>query len=763
MKRAGLFIGLCLVLAPGGLRAQLDKHAAYDLIRRVVPGHAADFIVEDLPVAGSRDSLEIESRGNRIVLRGNNGVAVASALYDYLQTRCHCQVTWNGTNLRLPAVLPRVDRPVRKSSPYLWRYYLNYCTFNYSISWWDWPRWEKEIDWMALHGIDMPLAITGEEYTCHEVYKELGFSDEELESFFCGPAWFAWFWMGNLDGWGGPLPRHWMESHRDLQRRILQRERSLGMTPVLPAFTGHVPASFARHFPHARLKATNWKNGFADTYILDAHDPLFVVIGKKFLEVQTRLFGTNHYYSADTFNENEPPSGNPGDLGELSRQVFEGMRQADSSAVWVMQGWLFYSDRKFWKAPQIKALLDAVPDHHLLLIDLAAEIEPVWKRTAAFYGKPWIWGMLNNFGGNVNLFGRLDGVAEGPAAALSDPASREMAGIGLTMEAIEQNPVIYELMMDNTWRREPIELGEWLTGYVRNRYGRADSLLVKAWKILWQTVYNGKLIRDGAESIVTGRPTFDPETVWTRTKLNYAPEDLLPAWDLFIKAAGPDRGASGPARTRGRALPKFGGANTTVREPVFTDGFLFDLTDITRQVLANYARPLQRKWVDAYRAKDSAGFLLYSGQFVGLIEDLDRLLGTRRDFLLGRWIADARKWGVTPAEKHLYERDARDLITLWGGENSPLHEYSNRQWSGLLNGFYKPRWQQFFGFLRKSLQKGVDPDLAAFEKDIRSWEWRWVNEEGSFAVAPAGDGRRVALALYQKYRQRIAEAYSHPH
>ncbi len=100
------------------------------------------------------------------------------------------------------------------------------------------------------------------------------------------------------------------------------------------------------------------------------------------------------------------------------------MEDADPQSVWVMQGWLFYSDRKFWKAPQIKALLKAVPDNHMILLDLAAEIEPVWKRTNAFYGKPWIWNMVHNFGGNISMFGRMDGVAAGPAEALHDQRFR---------------------------------------------------------------------------------------------------------------------------------------------------------------------------------------------------------------------------------------------------------------------------------------------------------------------------------------------------
>ena len=734
-----LFLPLLLITS---LAVQAQYEASYALIHRILPTRADAFIIESLPPA-AKDSFELESRGNKIILRGNNGIAVASALYYYLKNFCHCQITWNGTNLRLPAQLPAVKPKIGRHSPYKDRYYLNYCTFNYSMSWWDWPRWEKEIDWMALHGINMPLAITGEEYTWDIVYKEMGFSDTELNAFFSGPAYFAWLWMGNLDGWGGPLPRHWMTTHRDLQVRILQRERALGMTPVLPAFTGHVPPGFQKHFPTAKLKRVNWTNGFADTYILDAADSLFEVIGRKFIQTQTRLFGTDHLYSADTFNENEPPSDDPAFLAALSRRLYESMHQADTSATWVMQGWLFYNDRKFWKAPQIKALLDAVPGDRLLVLDLAAEIQPIWKSTDAFYGKPWIWNMLNNFGGNVNLFGHMDDVASKPALALKDSASGKLTGIGLTMEAIEQNPVLYELMMDNTWQSQPIDLNAWLRTYVRNRYGFDNDDLLQAWQILRQTVYNGLKIRDGAESIITGRPTFDSITVWTATKLNYPPQALLPAWDLFVKVASPSVAA--PSRPPLAPSP--------------TDGFLYDLTDLTRQVLANYADRLQKKWVDAFHAKDTAAFNLYSTRFITLIEDLDRLLATRHDFLLGPWLASARNCGITPAEKDAYERNARDLITLWGDANSPLHEYANRQYSGLLNDFYKVRWQKFFTLLHQSLRQDTPPDLDHFEKDIRTWEWHWVNEHQSYPTTPTVDSRKIALQLYQKYRQPISAAY----
>lgn len=720
----------------GRAQAGMDPSASYSLIQRIVPRRAASFIVEALPPSDAgKDVFEIESRNGRIVLRGNTGVSIASALYYYLNEYCHCQITWNGVRMELPHSLPSVPVKIRKATPYDYRYYLNYCTFNYSLSWWDWSRWEKEIDWMALHGINMPLAITGEESVWYNLYKEMGFSERELRSFFSGPAYFAWFWMGNLDGWGGPLPLHWIQSHAALQQKILERERALGMRPVLPAFTGHVPAAFKQHFPAARLKQTNWKNGFADTYLLDPKDPLFGEIGKKFLEAQTRVYGTNHLYSADTFNENEPPSDDTSFLADLSRRLYEGMTDADKDAVWVMQGWLFYSDRKFWKAPQIKALLDAVPDDHMILLDLAAEIEPVWKRTQAFYGKPWIWNTLHNFGGNISLFGRMDGVAAGPAAALHDSSSGRLKGIGLTMEGIEQNPVIYELMTQHTWQDSVIDPGRWLSSYITNRYGPqppGNGYALKAWEVLRATVYNGRDIRDGAESILTGRPTLSSATVWTRTRLNYDPAALLPAWDLMVQAI--------PSCQK-------------------SDGFQYDLVDLTRQVLVNYAGPLQEKWVKAYQAKDETSFATYSTQFLALLDDLDGLLATRKDFLLGPWIADARSWGLTDPEKALYERNARDLVTLWGDANSPLHEYSCRQWSGLLKDFYKARWEQFFGMLGQSLHKGLEADLPAFENNIRSWEWDWVNARKDFPVQALGNPVVMSQQLYHKYRKLIGTVY----
>lgn len=708
-----------------------NKKAVYDLIKRIVPKFANKFEVDFIQPLNSKDRFELESKNGKIFLRGTNGIAVASALNYYLKNYAHCDISWNGTNLNLPDPLPMVPQKIEQATPYQYRYYLNYCTFNYSMSWWNWDRWQQEIDWMALNGINMPLAITGQNVVWDRVYKSMGFNDKDLESFYSGPAYFNWFYMGNLDGWGGPLPKSIIKGHEELQKKILARERELGMTPILPAFTGHVPPSFKNKFPDAKLKKTHWST-FPDVYILDPNDPMFTTVGKKFIEEEIRTFGTDNLYTADTFNENTPPTNDTTYLHNISKKVFESMSAADGKATWIMQGWLFHHQEKFWQPAQIKALLNAVPDDRMIILDLWSENHPVWNRTQAYYGKPWIWCMLHNFGGNISLYGRMDNVAADPANTLKSADAGKMVGIGLTPEAIEQNPAIYELMLDNVWRNTPINVDSWLKAYAHRRYGKANKHAERAWAVLKQTVYTGGILPGGPESIITGRPTFATTSRGTRPHKKYKPQDLLPAWDNLIIASS----------------------------QLNSDGFKYDLVDVTRQVLVNYADTLQQQFAAAYKAKNKARFKVLTQEFLAVIDDTDKLLGTHKDFLLGKWLNDAKSWGTTPQEKILFEKNARNLITLWGDKNSTLSEYSCRQWAGMLSGYYKPRWQQFFAYADSQMLLNKPIDQKAFDENIKTREWNWVNGKEEYAAKPAGSPVQTARNLYQKYKPVISKLYN---
>lgn len=732
-----LVVSLVTVLSCHGPHDTADcAEASEKLIERVIPSHAHRFSVEIIDKdSDSLDVFEVESAGDRIVLRGNNGVSVASALHHYLKKYAHCSITWNGSNLDIPDPMPPVPQKERVTSPYGFRHYFNYCTFNYTAAWWDWKRWEREIDFMALNGINMPLALTGQNIIWYRVYRRLGFTDKELESFFSGPAYFIWFWMGNLDGWGGPLSKSFMRYHKRLQKKILRRERELGMTPVLPSFTGHVPPAFKDRYPDVDVNLVQWGEGCdiaPPTYIMSPEEPMFMEIGRMFLEEQTRVFGTDHLYSADSFNEMTPPSNDSTYLSGVADKVYMSMSQVDPEAVWVMQGWMFMDRAWYWQPTQMKALFNAVPEDRLIVLDLFSEMSPVWSRTDAFYGEKWIWNMLHNFGGRVTMYGNMETIANAPSDALNSPSSGKLCGIGLTMEAIEQNPALYALMFENIWRRDPIDLDAFLKDYAFRRYGQKNENAEKAWALLEESVYSHQPWW-GNVSIITGRPTFDDAAVWTYTHIPYDEMTLVGACDLLVGEADALR---------------------------CSEGYAYDLIDVVRQTLSNYSNSVQQEFARAHMQKDWERYEEKKTEFLTLIDDMDRMLGSHKDFILGKWLSDARRRGSTPKEKDLFEMNARDLITLWTGPDCKIHEYASKEWSGLLRGFYKQRWLRFFREVESCRDEGREFDQTAFEDSIIPWEWEWVNSHETYPSEPAGDPVDLAAETYEKYRMDIINTYT---
>ena len=689
------------------------------LLARLLPAQAGKFVLETIPAPPGADVFEIESRNNQVVLRGNNGIAMASALNWYLKYYCHRHISLWGDNLRLPSPLPAVKEKVRHSSPFRYRYYLNFCSFSYSTAWWDWPQWERLIDWMALHGINMPLSVTGQEAIWYKVYRDLGLTDHQVREFFVGPGFLPFGWMGCMDGWGGPLPKSWIDGHLDLEKKIAARERSLGMTPVLQGFTGHVPAALRQALPSLKLQTLPPWNGFPPTYFLDPQDPLFIRLGKLFIEEQTRQFGTDHLYASDTFIEMTPPSNDPRFLSAMGKGVYQAMRAADPQAIWVMQGWIFVNSPDFWKPPQGRALLGAVPNDRMILLDLACENMPAWNKTEAFYGKPWIWNVIQDYGDVVSLHAGLPQIAANLREALTSPRRGALEGIGIVNEGLGTNPVVNDFLGEMSWRAELPDLAQWLQGHIEGRYGRRPPAAQAAWDTLLRTAYR---CPGGHFSPVVRRPSL---TTAKQSRPAYHVAELAPAWPRMLDCAN---------------------------QLASSDPYRFDLVHIAREVLADLAFTLRQDAITAYEKKDRAALAQARERYLQLIRDMDELLATRPEFLLGRWLSDARRWGASADERRLAEWNARTIITLWGARDSTLHEYANRQWSGLLADFYLPRWRMFFDRLDASLAAGTPFDAAAFERAAQVWEERWTHETRLYPTAPRGDSVAVARRLWAKYQ-----------
>lgn len=727
-------LAVLLAAAPRSRAAAADELAAAKaLIGRVVPDQAASFVVQRIPTMDGRDVFEVESRAGRIVLRGSSGVAIASALNRYLEEVAGVTVSNPLRPIHLRR-LPPVRARIRAESPYRYRYFFNYCTFSYSMAWWGWDDWQRIIDWMALKGINLPLAATGQEGTWQLVLRDLGFSDRQIGEFLVGPAYLPWGWMGNIDGLGGPLPKSWIASHVALERKILARERALGMKPVLQGFTGHVPESIREVFPNAKIHRTgDWSAGFSGTWFLDPLDPLFQRIGTLFIRRQTELFGTDHLYAADSFNEINPPTDDSTFLAGMGRTVYESMHAADPDAVWVLQGWFLYYQAKFWRDPQAKALLGAVPDDRMLVLDLYGDRHPVWKDRQAFFGKPWIWNVLYNFGGQVTLNGDLPHIATNVHDAVTSPARGRLAGLGMMMEGLGYNPIVPDYVMDLAWRPDAPPIEEWAHAWVRRRYGADDARAWAAWKILLATAY-----RSPAQTgtFVAERPQFyDPKMAYrTEPKLPYDPKLLAAALDTLLSAS-----------------KELGGS----------DAYRYDVVNLTRQVLGGLGLPAVQAVEAAYMRKDRAALDSAEARVTGLIADLDTLVGTRPEFLLGPWIESAKGWGTTRAERDLYEWNARNIITLWGtkcteGQNDDLNLYAYKQWQGMFSGYYLPRWRAFFARLDRSVDEGTAFDRAPFAAEMCVWEQGWSKGHEGYRMAAEGDAIEVARRMAARYRQMLA-------
>ncbi len=712
--------------------------------------------------ASARKSTSTRRTSSPIIIRGNSWVNIAVGVNWYLKHYAGIHLSWNNPKARIPAVLPHVEKKERHETDLKLRYDFNYCTFSYSMAFWDWNRWQQEIDWMALHGINMPLAIVGEECVWRNMLLKLGYSEEEVGKFIAGPAFLAWWEMNNLEGWGGPLPLNWYKQQEGLQKKILARMKSLGMTPVLPGYCGMMPHDAKQKLGLNVTDGGLW-NGYQRPANLSPTDSRFAQIADLYYRELTKLFGKSTYYSMDPFHESNDDAAV--DYDKAGQALMSAMKRANPNAVWVVQGWTENP-----RPQMIKNL--KVGD--LLILDLFSECRPmfggpsIWKRDGGYGKHQWLFCMLENFGANVGLHGRMDQLlnnfylatgkiskqqAQPGDSNTPHSTSNTLKGWGFTMEGSENNPVMFELMSELPWRSEKMTKEEWIKEYCFARYGVHDATIEKAWTILAQSIYNcpmGNNQQGPHESIFCGRPSLNnfQASSWSKMHNYYDPADTRKAAILMTSVADRYRG---------------------------NNNFEYDLVDICRQALADQGRRQYLKTIADYNAFARKDFDLDADRFLKMILLQDKLLGTRSEFRLGHWTEEARHLGKTPAEKDLYEWNARVQITTWGNrtcaDKGGLRDYAHKEWQGLLKDFYYKRWSTYMKALRDQMEASAHVDYEALgggknanktaaelfqmalpsgpQIDWYALEEPWTLQHNAYSSKPEGNSVEVAKEVIE--------------
>lgn len=634
--------------------------------------------------------------GDTVVVTASSPTAACYSFYHWAKSQRAGICSWTGNRFVRPDSLD--SAMVMVSTPYRDHQYFNVVTYGYTMPFWDEARWDREIDWMALHGIDMPLMLLAQEAVFRDVFKDMGLFDAEIDAWEVGPAHLPWMRMGNLCGnsFDGPLGRHWNRDQVRLARHVMARMKALDMKPICPAFGGFVPKALADHYDVA-LDTTGWDWMPSEyrNYRIRPDSPFFVEIGSRFVRKWEEYFGRGKYYLSDSFNEMDVPS-DTALMARYGRAVYQSLHEANDEAVWVMQGWTLGYQRWQWGNGIFEALTRDVPRDRFYLLDMATDYNCCfwhnsfdWEYYHGFGDHPWVWSVIPNMGGKTAYTGVMEHYANGRIEAQNSPNKGNLTGFGMAPEGLENNEMIYELLCDAAYMgpTEAINLEQWIQDYVSCRYGEVTPM-VKFYQGLLLSVYSS---------------FFDhPQFGW-QVRNNIVGRGSVAADSLFCLQV-----------ERLMARHKELESAVMMMDKASASLLKADLIEIAAMYLSAKVEDVNMQIAMAVENGDKAEAHRLLARADEILTDIDAILDNHPTHRLARWEQQAMSKASSLRERRRNSINARRIVSVWYGNHTadePVNDYSCRLWSGLIRDYYLPRMKGTW------LQKidGEPFDQIAFE------------------------------------------------
>lgn len=149
----------------------------FDFIQRNTPKIIDNFIVRRIETESEYDYYEIYSEVKKVVLAGNSNLSIAMAYYRYLNEFCNVLITSGDYDISYIATTPLPEEKITYTAKQKIRARTSYEMFSLEGNYWGFDRWEKEIDFMAMHGINTALQPVGFDGVLYRTLRDIGMDE----------------------------------------------------------------------------------------------------------------------------------------------------------------------------------------------------------------------------------------------------------------------------------------------------------------------------------------------------------------------------------------------------------------------------------------------------------------------------------------------------------------------------------------------------------------------------------------------------------
>ncbi len=696
-----------------------------ELVLRNTPKIAELFIFESCESADDCDTYEIFARDKNIVIAGSSKIAKAMGYYRYLKDYCNVIITSGDYDISYIKTAPLPEEKITHRVVQKLRMAFTYERYSAEVDSWGFDRWEKELDFLAMHGVNTPLILAGCDGVLYKTLMDFRFKKEVALEFIAGSNYFYHQLKGNIFGFLPIFSVDYFDKKIEVGKKATERAIELGMAPVHQGFISAVPFSFRRNYTKTDLiKRPVW-NQFPPAMTIEPGDNIHIgIFQKAYLEKQRELLGEVHNYLFDPMVDVNF-KGYKTFVEKTIVMYINLIKAFDNEAVWFV-----HSDA-----------IDNFPERFQGIVIIDETGKDCFEHNG-FNGNDFVVGYKGNLNGRTVICGDMKTLSENPYLKISSQF-KNAVGTGLFFDSDANNPVFYNLAAEMLTCDSEMNLQSFFNSYSSRRYG--TDAFGEFLSELQEICYN-KNSKLNLASAVCARPCTE--------LLHTAPFDTF---DLPYD---------------NKALFKL--VKKTVESGAkMNEYFRADLQDAMRQVLSNVLYPIFQQTVACFKNKAIEPFEKTTNAFIEIMTDIDRLLKTVPATNMYTHMQSARQLSDTKEISQNLEVNFMMYHTTFGPiKNSVLFDRNWREWGGMVKDLYLKRWYIFFRMMAsyfdkpkkfKDMSKRRPYDRNEFSGTILTQRYEYAENEWikDYIPRPSEIGEEdvvdVIKELIEKYEPIIAE------